>query len=241
VGRRPLLLAALLAGMSLAASAQAKPPRAVIELYTSQGCSSCPPADELLAKLARDPELIALSLPVDYWDRLGWKDTFAKPAFTERQMAYSNARGDNEVYTPQAVVNGKTQAVGSRRAEIETAMAESGASLAVPLKVERVAEDIIVSVGAEDGTGEARAKVVLLPILSSRAVAIGRGENARRTVTYTNVVRDIIVLGDWGGAAVKHAIPERRLKDYDAIVVLLQAGSIGRPGRILGATRLALR
>lgn len=237
---RMRIFAALLAASSVGAGAHANP-RAVIELYTSQGCSSCPPADELLAKLARDPGLIALSLPVDYWDRLGWKDTFARHAFTERQAAYAGARGDGEVYTPQAVVNGKAHAVASRRSDIEAAIAEAAASPAVPLSVERTAAEIVVSVGAAHVNATARARLLLLPILASRAVAIGRGENARRTVTYTNIVRDIIVLGDWDGAPVKHTIPEGRLEDYDGVVVLLQAGSSGRPGAILGAGRMALR
>ncbi len=127
-------LDALIAAAGLTAAAQAKPPRAVIELFTSQGCSSCPPADELLAKLATEDDLIALSLPVDYWDRLGWKDTLAKHAFTERQVAYSNVRGDGEVYTPQAVVNGKEHAVGSERSAIDAAIAETASSLSVPLE-----------------------------------------------------------------------------------------------------------
>ena len=96
--------------------AHAEGPRAVLELFTSQGCSSCPPADELFATMATDPELITLSLPVDYWDRLGWKDTFANPAFTARQKAYAADRGDARVYTPQAVINGAKHAVGSQRA-----------------------------------------------------------------------------------------------------------------------------
>src|ERR671917_179365 len=103
------VVAAALTGPSVAAPS----PRAVVELFTSQGCSSCPPADRVLAELAREPDVIALSLPVDYWDYLGWKDTLASPAFSARQRAYSNARGDRQVFTPQMVVNGKVSCVGS--------------------------------------------------------------------------------------------------------------------------------
>ena len=186
-----LLLALALSISAFAPGANAAPLRAVIELFTSQGCSSCPPADKLLATLAKDPKLIALSLPVDYWDRLGWQDTFAKHAFTERQQAYATTRGDGQVYTPQAVVNGSEHAVGSQVLAIEGAVAETSPNLRVPLSAERKAENILVSIGAADGQA-AEGTVLLLPLFASREVAIGRGENARRTVTYTNIVRDII-------------------------------------------------
>src|ERR687884_289212 len=106
---RPLaaLFLTILSGLAVAS------PQAVVELFTSQGCSSCPPADAMLGELARRPDVIALSLPVDYWDYLGWKDTLAQPAFSARQRAYAGARGDRQVYTPQVIVNGATPCVGS--------------------------------------------------------------------------------------------------------------------------------
>jgi hypothetical protein len=234
-------LAALVAWAGFAGAAEAKPPRAVIELFTSQGCSSCPPADALLAKLATDADLIALSLPVDYWDRLGWKDTFAKHAFTERQAAYANVRGDGEVYTPQAVVNGTKHAIGSQRGAINAAVAGSASRLSVPVSVTRAADVLQVSVGAGVEASPARATLVLLPYLGARDVAIGRGENARRTITYTNIVRDIVALGEWNGKPIARTIPLKDYKNYDGLVVLLQAGSPGNPGAILGAGRIALR
>src|SRR5277367_2010399 len=97
-------------------------PRAVVELFTSQGCSSCPPADKIIGELAKDPSVIALSMPIDYWDYLGWKDTLADSRFSARQKAYSQVRGDREVYTPQVVVNGSEHVVGSDRAAIERAI-----------------------------------------------------------------------------------------------------------------------
>jgi hypothetical protein len=234
------LLAAAMAAAGFAAAAEARP-RAVIELFTSQGCSSCPPADELLAKLAHDPDVIALSLPVDYWDRLGWKDTLAKHAFTERQVAYSNVRGDREVYTPQAVVNGREHAVGSQRTAIDAAVADTAAGLSVPLDLQLEAGGLRISVGAASGSPPEQATLVLLPYLSARDVAIGRGENARHTITYTNVVRDIIPVGEWQGKPIARTIPLDETKNYDGVVVLLQAGSPGKPGAILGAARLLLR
>ena len=234
------LLASLLAAASLGSSAQASP-RAVIELFTSQGCSSCPPADRLFAKLALDPDVITLSLPVDYWDRLGWKDTLAKHAFTERQAAYASVRGDGQVYTPQAVVNGTVHAVGSQRSAIDAAVAETASSLSVPLSLKSAGDNIVLSVGPATRGAPSEGMVVLLPFLSSRDVAIGRGENARHKVTYTNVVRDIVPIASWAGMPIAQTIPLERYKDYDGIVVLLQAGSPASPGAILGAGRVVLR
>src|SRR5579864_4014381 len=102
--------------------AAAAEPRAVVELFTSQGCSSCPPADKIIGELAKDPSVIALSMPIDYWDYLGWKDTLADARFSARQKAYSRMRGDRDVYTPQAIVNGSAHVVGSDRAGIERAI-----------------------------------------------------------------------------------------------------------------------
>jgi hypothetical protein len=241
------LLSALLALAGLGANAQAAPravvaakPRAVVELFTSQGCSSCPPADRLFAELAREPDVITLSLPVDYWDRLGWKDTLAKHAFTERQVAYSKVRGDGEVYTPQAVVNGTAHAVGSQRPAIDAGVAKTATSLAVSVGATRNADHVAVSVGAAAGAAKA-GTVVLVPYLAEREVRIGRGENARNTVTYTNVGTDIVALAPWTGAPVDLKVPLERYKDSDGVVVLLQSGSPAEPGAILGAARVELR
>src|ERR1043166_7464075 len=106
MGRCRGALSVVCAVVASTAAAFAADTRAVVELFTSQGCSSCPPADELIGQLAKDPSLVAMSLPIDYWDYLGWKDTLAKPAHTARQRAYAQVRGDRAVYTPQAVING---------------------------------------------------------------------------------------------------------------------------------------
>src|SRR5262249_38718848 len=126
VGRR-VASAPLVAGLLIATfiSARAGEPRAVVELFTSQGCSSCPPADKLLAELSADPSLVALSVRMDYWDYLGWKDTLASSAHSARQRAYAHQRGDRQVYTPQAVVNGAAHALGSDRAAIERAITQT--------------------------------------------------------------------------------------------------------------------
>ena len=238
--RHPLTFAALLAATSIGFfSTAAAGPRKVLELFTSQGCSSCPPADRLFAKLASDPQFIVLSLPVDYWDRLGWKDTFAKHAFTERQRAYASVRGDGQVYTPQAVVNGSEHANGANRRAID-ASAETTSDLGVPVIAERMGDDIIVSVGGTSAGGAPTATIEVLPYLGSREVTIGRGENAREKLTYTNIVRDIVPIGRWEGKAMRQSIPLKDYAQYDGVVVLLQAGTPEQPGAILGAALLPL-
>src|SRR5262249_29959732 len=125
------LFAIAACGVFLLGDAAAADPRAVVELFTSQGCSSCPPADKLIGELGKDPSVIALSLPIDYWDYLGWKDTLADKRFTARQKAYSHMRGDREVYTPQAVINGKVHALGSDRESIEHAIDQTAQEIGV--------------------------------------------------------------------------------------------------------------
>src|SRR5947207_8770050 len=126
-------------------------PRAVVELFTSQGCSSCPPADRILGELAKDPSVIAVSMPIDYWDYLGWKDTLADSRFSARQKAYSQMRGDREVYTPQVVINGSLHVVGSDRAAIDDAIditQKADGVMSVPVTVSLSGKQINVSVAA---------------------------------------------------------------------------------------------
>jgi hypothetical protein len=236
----PSLLAALaaLATSGLAVGAE---PRAVVELFTSQGCSSCPPADRLLGELARDPSLVTMSLPIDYWDYIGWKDTLAKPRHTARQRFYAKTRGDGDVFTPQVVVNGLTHAVGSDKAAIEQAIAESrreGASLDLPVTLAVADGKLTVSVVAShpEKTGE----VWLCALGTAIPVAIGRGENGGHTVTYHNVVRRWVKLGDWTGTARSFSVPLTDLESADAAAVIVQAGTADRPGAMLGAAIAAL-
>ena len=126
-------------------------PRAVVELFTSQGCSSCPPADQIIGELAKDPSVIALSLPIDYWDYLGWKDTLADSRFSARQKAYSNMRGEREVYTPQVVVNGSAHVIGSDRSGIESAIDDTKKAdgvMSVPVSMTLAGKQINISVAA---------------------------------------------------------------------------------------------
>jgi len=231
----------LLCSLAGPCSAQAEP-RAVIELFTSQGCSSCPPADKLLADLAADPSLVAISIPIDYWDYLGWRDTLADPRNTARQKAYAHARGDGQIYTPQVVVNGTLHAVGSDKIAIEHAIAESrktDSAPALPVMLSLSGGQLTIAIDADK---EARAEVWLCGLTKAATVAIGRGENKGRTVTYHNVVRRWVKLGDWAGKAHSWTMPVQALKgdDIDEAAILVQAGTMEKPKTILGASLAAI-
>jgi hypothetical protein len=224
-------------------------PRAVIELFTSQGCSSCPPADKVLGDLAHDPRLIALSLPVDYWDYLGWKDTLALHGHSNRERAYAVTRGDREVYTPQVVVNGITHVLGSDEGAIERAIAQTrktAAPLTLPVTIAVAGGKVMVNVPAADGA-PGSAEVWLCPITGKAQVAIERGENRGHTLTYTNVVRRWVKLGEWNGKAETFSVPVASLpdtdfsaQDIDRVAVLVQSGVAAKPGLMLGAATASL-
>jgi hypothetical protein len=229
-------LAAL--GLALLVLPASAAPRAVVELFTSQGCSSCPPADALMTELARRPDVIGLTYPVDYWDYLGWKDTLAQPAFTARQRAYAHLRGDRQVYTPQVVVNGRKPCLGSDREQIDTFLkAADNGKPELPAEITLAEEDgkLVVRVA---GDAEQPAAVWVLPVLKARTVAIGKGENSGRTVTYANVVRGLTRIGDWSGGSARFELPlATAIGDGDGYVVLLQVARGVKPGRILGAAK----
>lgn len=218
-------------------------PRALIELFTSQGCSSCPPADKLLGEFSKDSSLVALSLPINYWDYLGWKDTLALPGHAARQRAYAHGRGDREVYTPQVVVNGLLHALGSDKAAIEQAITKSRSdpeTLSVPVRMSLSGDKITVSVPA--GPERAKGDVWFCGVLRVAPVTIGRGENRGRTVTYHNVVRGWQKLGEWTGSAGAWTISLADLKrGVNEAAVIVQESHDGDPGRVLGAALIPLR
>jgi hypothetical protein len=242
--RRYVTLAAVAASLVASLPALAGEPRAVIELFTSQGCSACPAADKLLADFAKDPTLVPLTLAIDYWDYLGWKDTLALAGHARRQKAYSLMRGDREVYTPQVVVNGTIQARGSDRSGIEEAISESrrnAATLSLPLTLSIADGRLTVAAPAAPNDG-ASAEVWLCPVTKSVEVAIARGENSGQTFTYHNVVRRWTKLGVWNGKAATWSIPVADFKnaDVDAVAVVLQDGAAAQPGAIRGAAMMSL-
>ncbi len=223
--------------------------RAVIELFTSQGCSSCPPADKVLGDLARDPTLVTMSLPVDYWDYLGWKDTLALHGHSNRERAYADTRGDREVYTPQVVVNGIVHVLGSDKAAIEQAIVQTRKNAApLTLPVTLVVADGKISVSVPAAIDEhGSAQVWLCPITGRAQVAIERGENRGHTLTYTNVVRRWVKLGEWNGNAETFSVPLANLpdagfsvQDIDRVAVIVQSGVAAKPGLMLGAATASL-
>jgi hypothetical protein len=229
------VLLALTAPTLPAGATEAQAPRAVIELFTSQGCSACPPADAKLIELARDPDLIALTLHVDYWDYLGWEDTLAQAAFSERQRGYAEQRGDRGVFTPQMVINGLYACIGSDARAIEaslTSAARHTTRLPVPLRLERDGRDLTIALLAgHEGGGE----IWLLRVEPVVSVKIERGENRGREARYGNVVREMTRLAAWDGSRMQVAV---RLPDGTGnFVVLVQHHTDGKPGRIIGAAQ----
>jgi hypothetical protein len=205
----------------------------VIELFTSQGCNSCPPADALMESYAKRPDVLALSYSVDYWDYLGWKDTLASPKFSQRQKAYAKARGDGQVYTPQMVVNGVSHVAGSRKAEIDQAIQKfSGkdAAMRVPLSARIEKGHLVVEAGAHiDGAAAKDATLWLAVITPKVEVPVKRGENQGKTITYHNVVRELTPIGMWTGEAMtikleRHAVMQ---PGTESCAVFLQQGPAG--------------
>ncbi len=233
---RKLVLAAALSLVSFGAIApDAKADNIVVELYTSQGCSSCPPADKLLGDLAKKEGIIALSLHVDYWDYLGWKDVFSSPAFADRQRRYAQAAGSTMIYTPQMVIGGKDQVVGTRVMEVADALqAHSTKVSPVSLMARSSGTRAEIALQARDQSALPDEMIVqLVRYLPSETVKIERGENAGRSITYHNIVTSWNEVAVWDGLAALSI--EAPLEGDAPGVVILQDG---RAGPILAAVQL---
>jgi hypothetical protein len=237
----PIAAVLFAAGVAVGGSpALAGGAKAVLELFTSQGCNSCPPADAILGDYAEDPDVLALSFPVDYWDYLGWKDTLASHENTVRQKAYSEARGDRQVYTPQVIVNGTTHVVGSNRHQIEAALGNSPA-LPVPITMEPGTDSTTVTVGASTAAGKAKGTIWLALYDDPVTVPIEQGENTGKSVTYYNVVRKLRPIAMWKGKEVTIELPKSELDQADVsrcAVILQTERDNGLPGPILGAATI---
>lgn len=235
--RTALVVVACLLGTVLPHQLQAAAPSKVVELFTSQGCSSCPPADALAERLAEDDsDVLTILMPVDYWDYLGWKDTLASPVHSQRQRAYAARRGDRSVYTPQMVINGEEHVVGSREDQVRAAL-ERAAPLSahVELKITDMAVQASVSGALPKGTK--MATVYFLRLQEQATVAIGRGENAGREITYVNVARNLQPIGMWEGGDEVFRMPKAKLMlGGDArCAILVQIEDENGPGQIIGA------
>lgn len=241
---KPLFAAAIAALVSIgpasADGAQTAPaqPHAFLELFTSQGCAACPPADALLGELIREPGVIGLTMPTRLWDFLGWADTLATDALTKRQIAYATSL-DSDVYTPQLIVNGKVSVVGSDSAAVLTAMDTTAGSLTLPISLE--VDDGILSVDVGNADVGAREATLWLAVVTREVVVPVRdGENRGRDLVYHNVVRSLRPIGMWKGSAMELDLPltdvERR--KGAGCVVFAQADTFKGPSRVVGAAVL---
>ncbi len=217
------------------------PPRPVLlELFTSQGCSDCPPADRLVTELANRDDVIALSLPITYWDILGWKDTFATEANTRRQKSYAQIMNRSGVYTPQMIIDGRVDVIGNQRERVMDAVAtRAGATSregSIPILLRRVSNRIEIAIPKNGHGRKDSGTIWVMRTLARGSVSVGDGENRNRQLTYTNVVRDLQRAGEWNGQAMKIDLPVNIAKlKYDGVVVILQAQDFGP---VLGAATL---
>lgn len=215
------LVAALALAGPLPASADPRP--IVVELFTSQGCSSCPPADALLRELARRHDVLALGFHISYWDRLGWKDPLSSEASTERQRAYAKRFNGGQVYTPQIVVEGSSDMVGSNRAAVLKALHGARPVAAAPVTFASDRRSVRIGSGTDKGS------VLLARFVRQQTTEVGAGENAGRILQDANGVRTLTTLGEWDGAA--RDFPLEPPGPGEGLAVLVQAAD----GKILGA------
>jgi hypothetical protein len=225
-GRRATRFFGLLLGIGLGATPAGADPRpVVVELFTSQGCSSCPPADALLGELARRGDVLALGFHISYWDRLGWKDPLSNEGSTDRQKAYARRFG-GRIYTPQIVVEGASEMVGSDRTAVSAALREARPEANAPVTF--AADRRSVAIGPGDGKGE----VVLVRFVRHRTTDVANGENAGRVLADANGVEALATLGTWDGSNLKFAIEPPGIGE--GLAVLVQAPD----GHMLGAAML---
>jgi hypothetical protein len=215
--------------LTLASPAVADGP-VVVELYTSQGCASCPPADEIFQHLSGSTDVIALALHVDYWDYIGWADSFANPAYTQRQQAYARHAGETMIYTPQMVVGGVDHLVGSKPMALADLIRDHGAAPnGVSIALHRHGDRLEIT-GAASAAFGADAMVQLVRFSPEETVDIRRGENAGRTLTYSNIVTHWDVVGAWDGASgLDMTVP---VSGGAPVVVIIQEAG---PGAVLAA------
>jgi len=248
-----LIFRALTLGILLAAFGQAAwakdtavaqksfPPHPVVlELFTSQGCSDCPAADKLVTELAHRPDVIALSLPITYWDILGWKDTFATEANTKRQKSYARIMNRSGVYTPQMIIDGQLDVVGNQRDRVMQAVAMRSSAavhgVEVPILLRRTGNRIEIAIAKSKHAPKDAATIWVMRTLGQGSVNIGDGENRNRLLTYTNVVRDLQRAGEWKGQAMKIDVPVNLTAlQYDGVVVVIQTQDFGP---VLGAAAM---
>ncbi len=227
-------------GLTSLSAAEITYPKAVVELFTSQGCYSCPPADKIIGEYSKGSEVLGLSWHVDYWDYLGWKDVFGSKSNTQRQYGYARALKERQVYTPQAVINGRTHTVGSNKGKIKTAMGilnSSKRGMIVPIKATMT--DTSIKINIENSLDAADATLYMVFFNKEHKVKIKRGENGGKTLSYHNVVHASQALGmvKANGLEMEFPIAEMKRHGYDGCALILQkSDSAGNPAAIVGAT-----
>jgi hypothetical protein len=232
---RPALgfcFAALLVVPAAQGETPAGPRPVVIELFTSQGCSDCPAADRVVGELAKRKDVIALSLPVTYWDMLGWKDTFATAANTQRQKSYAKAMNRSGIFTPQMIVDGAFDVVGNQHDRVMAAVASRAANLAaetpVHMTVGTSSGRLEIAIDPSHAKIKPMATIWVMRTLSQVSVNVQEGENKNRKLNYTNVVRDLQRAGEWNGDAMKIDLPLTAGKTaQDGVAVILQSHDYG--------------
>lgn len=229
IGRTSLAFAIFL-GFSAPALAR-MPTKPVVELFTSQGCSSCPPADSYMGELVKRRDIIALTFNVDYWDYLGWRDTLGRPEYSQRQRGYAHNRGDGRVYTPQIVVNGRAHAVGSHRRNVSGLIraAASDAAARPLITTENTGGTLIIKIGKSAKPLARNATIYVAGIVPRVEVAIRRGENRGSKITYYNVVRKLMAVGTWTGANTQIRVDPRMVMGgpIKSCAILVQSGEAG--------------
>ena len=210
----------------------------VVELYTSQGCSSCPPADTYLGGLAERDDIIALSLHVDYWDYIGWKDPYAIPESTKRQRWYARKLGMGYVYTPQMVVQGMAHTTGSNRGNVERLIRDLHGAKRLDVQIHHADGGLKVDIAGGIFEGET-ARIFIAAYDAKHENNVSRGENTGRTLAHYNVVRDMVKIGTWSGKPVSMTVNSETIQmaGRDGCAVLVQSPETGR---ILGAAKIGL-
>ncbi|MBY5360501.1 DUF1223 domain-containing protein [Rhizobium leguminosarum] len=236
----PRFLIPLIAGVVLSGPLQAEDgtPKGVVELFTSQGCSSCPPADAAFRKLVNQGDVIALAYHVDYWNYLGWADTLSSKENTERQYGYARTMGRSNVYTPQAIVNGRGHLAGADlngiNSKIDTFSSE-GNGLTVPISAAMRGDELEIKIGA----GQGKANVVMVYFDKEKTIDVEKGENSGKKISYLHSVTNVETVGMWDGKATSLTLPASVLQrpQLEGCAILLQSATAdGDPAAILGAT-----
>lgn len=231
-----ILLAVLASSLPAAAGELRQGPRAVVELFTSQGCSSCPKADAMLAELGERGDIVALAYHVDYWDYVGWEDTFGERAFSDRQRDYAQSWGSSRIFTPQLIVNGAGGVVASKQEAVDAALARAALPVLVGLSCDD--DDKLMTITISGGDDQMEGVVWLVTFIDRAEVDIERGENKGRKIAYTQIVTGRQVVGMFRPGSegqIRLPLDEVLTGKANGVAILVQQEREGLPGPILGA------